>query len=434
MAFSTDWKRLLAALAILSLGQVLLGEAWAGSNLVPRYAAVVVDHASGEVLVADDADGLRHPASLTKMMTVYLTFEAVRAGKVALGTKLPVSARAARRPPSKLGLRSGSSISVENAVMALLTKSANDVASVVAEGLAGSEEAFARQMTKKARALGMPKTEFRNASGLPDPQQVTTAQEMATLARRLIDDFPEYYPYFSQAEFTYGGRRIRNHNWLLDRYPGTDGLKTGYINASGYNLVASSVRGGRRLVAVVLGGKTARARDRQTMRLLDDGFATVQIARAMPSLGTAADNVALASAGPLRVATVPPPAALAAPVVEPAGIEQGDTEVVLVAAPTPKPVIVAQVAVAKPVAKPKAMGRYSVQVGAFSSESAARRQVQKVAGDVATKQRGNPTVIASSRKGKKIFLARLVGYDQAKAKNACKAIKRQGHDCLVVRS
>jgi D-alanyl-D-alanine carboxypeptidase len=428
MAFSTVSRHLLVALFTLAASQLLAGGAGAKGDLRPRYAAVVVDHASGEVLVADDPNGLRHPASLTKMMTVYLAFEAVRAGKVTLDTRLPVSARAAKRPPSKLGVRSGSSISLDDAVMALLTKSANDVASVVAEGLAGSEDAFAKQMTTKARKLGMKKSVFRNASGLPDPEQVTTAKDMATLARRLIDDFPEYYPYFSRADFTYAGRTIRNHNWLLGRYPGTDGLKTGYISASGYNLVASSVRGGRRLIAVVLGGKTARNRDRQTMRLLDDGFASIQIARAMPGLGTASDNVAVAAAGPVRVVASAMPAE---PLAEATDTDQGDAEVIPVAAPLPKPVVVA---VAEPPAPRRAKGKYAVQVGGFSSEKAARRQVQKVADEVARKLRGKPTVIASSSKGRKIYLARLIGYDQAKARTACKAIKRQGHDCLVVRS
>lgn len=432
MAFSTGPGRLLVVLAVLFLTPVLLepahvGQAQARTGLQPRYAAVVVDHASGDVLLAEDQDGVRHPASLTKMMTVYLAFEAVRAGKVTLRTKLPVSARAAARPPSKLGVRSGSSISVEHAILALLTKSANDVASVVAEGLAGSETAFARQMTEKARLLGMKKTRFKNASGLPDPEQVTTARDMARLAQRLIDDFPEYYSYFSQAEFHYAGRTVRSHNGLLGRYPGTDGLKTGYISASGYNLVASSIRGGRRLIAVVLGGKTARARDQQVMRLLDDGFASVQIARAMPALGTAAANVALASAAP--VAATPPAPPTSNPLAAEPVVEQGDAEIVLVAAPSAKPAFPQRHTVGAPAA-----GHYAVQVGGFSTEKAARRQVNRVVDEVAQQFLGNPVVIASARKGRKIFLARLVGYDQIKARNACKAIKRQGHDCLVVRS
>ncbi|HEX2526414.1 MAG TPA: D-alanyl-D-alanine carboxypeptidase [Geminicoccus sp.] len=403
----------------LVMGLLMAGQAEAGRDAGQRYAAVVVDHASGDVLVGEEQNSLRHPASLTKMMTVYLAFEAVRAGKVTLDTKLPVSARAAARPPSKLGLRSGTSITLDNAVMALLTKSANDAASVVAEGLAGSEDAFARQMTEKARLLGMKKSRFKNASGLPDAEQVTTARDMATLAQRLIDDFPEYYPYFSRAEFKYAGRTIRNHNWLLGRYPGTDGLKTGYINASGYNLVASSVRGGRRLIAVVLGGKTARARDRQVMRLLDDGFASVQIARAMPELGIASANRAATVAKPVLVAS----AAKAKGRVTRTETVQGDA----------KATAADDGADSKVAAKTKG-ARYAVQVGGYSTEKAARRHVRKVASEVGKKLRGKPTVIASSSKGKKIFLARLLGYDQSKAKSACKAIKRQGHDCLVVRS
>ena len=422
MAFSTGSGRLAVILATVLLWSIHIGGAKADVGIAQRYSAVVVDHASGDVLVGEDQNAQRHPASLTKMMTVYLAFEAVRAGKVTLDTKLPVSARAAARPPSKLGLRSGMSITLDDAVMALLTKSANDAASVVAEGLAGSEDAFALQMTEKARLLGMKKSRFKNASGLPDPQQVTTARDMATLAQRLIDDFPEYYPYFSRADFKYAGRTIRNHNWLLGRYPGTDGLKTGYINASGYNLVASSVRGGRRLIAVVLGGKTARARDRQVMRLLDDGFASVQIARAMPDLGTARANRAATGTEPVLAA---------------ANTSKGRVRRIETVQSDAKPVALAEqdeVPVGKVAGKSGKSARYAVQVGGYSTETAARKHVKKVARDVAKKLRGKPTVIASSNRGKKIFLARLLGYDQTKAQTACKAIKRQGHDCLVVRS
>jgi D-alanyl-D-alanine carboxypeptidase len=421
MAWWTGSGRLLSWLLPVCVGLALAGHAQADNDPADRYAAIVVDHASGDVLLGENQNNLRHPASLTKMMTVYLAFEAVRAGKVTLDTKLPVSARAAARPPSKLGLRSGMSITLDDAVMALLTKSANDAASVVAEGLAGSEDAFAKQMTEKAGVLGMKRSRFKNASGLPDIDQVTTARDMATLARRLIDDFPEYYPYFSRAEFQYAGRTIRNHNWLLGRYPGTDGLKTGYINASGYNLVASSVRGGRRLVAVVLGGKTARARDRQVMRLLDDGFASVQIARAMPELGTSMASQAATAAKPVLVASADKPRGR----VTRTETVQGDAR------------SVDSDDEDTPVRQVKARGRgkaYAVQVGGYSSEKAARTHARKVAKEVSKKLRGKPTVIASSSKGKKIFLARLLGYDQTKAQSACKAIKRQGHDCLVVRS
>ena len=414
---SSTVDRFLCGLLALVISLSAAAMAQARGDMPARYAAVVIDHSSGDVLTGYDPNGLRHPASLTKMMTVYLAFEAIRAGKITLATRLPVSARAASRPPSRLGVRSGSAISVDDAIMALLTKSANDVASVVAEGLAGSEEAFASQMTAKARRLGMKKTRFTNASGLPDAKQVTTAREMARLAAHLIDDFPEYYPYFSRAEFAWAGRTIPNHNWLLGRYPGTDGLKTGFTNASGYNLVASSVRGGHRLIAVVLGGKTARTRDRQVMRLLDDGFVSVRVARALPLLDTPG-GVAVAAALPI-------PSAVAASRPD---VDQGDADAV-VAAPSPKPT------------PPKTRrtltiegGRFAVQVGGFASRAAARRQVQAVADNIAADLRGEQVVLKSVKGRHKLFVARMVGYDQSEARHACSVIKRQGHDCLVIHS
>ena len=407
-----------AAMLVSAMLMLGAGPAQARKESPPRYAAVVLDHASGKLLSGYDPNGLRHPASLTKMMTVYLAFEAVRAGKITLATRLPVSAWAASRPPSRLGLRSGGSITVDDAVMALLTKSANDAASVVAEGLAGSESAFARQMTKKARVLGMKQTQFTNASGLPDPKQVTTARDMAKLAARLIDDFPEYYPYFSRAEFAYAGRSIPNHNWLLGRYPGTDGLKTGFTSSSGYNLVASSVRGGHRLIAVVLGGKTARTRDRQVMSLLDDGFASIKVARALPSLDASSGRL-VASAAPIAVpATVAPPDD---------ATDQGDADAAAVAAPSLKP--------ARPaVALAAANGRYSVQVGGFASRKAALREVRKAAGRVASSLRGDVAIARSTKGRHKLYLGRMSGYSATDAQRACAAIKRKGHDCIVVRS
>ena len=210
-----------------------------------RYASVVIDTLTGQVLHEVNADTRNYPASLTKMMTLYLTFEALESGRWTLNTRLKVSRRASRMPASRLGLRRGERIRVEDAILALVTKSANDVAVVVAEALGRSETKFARLMNRKAQALGMSRTSFRNASGLPNRRQLSTARDMATLALALIEDFPDYYQYFSTADFKYRGRRHENHNALLAHYEGTDGIKTGYTRASGYNLVASSVRDGR---------------------------------------------------------------------------------------------------------------------------------------------------------------------------------------------
>ena len=238
-----------------------------------RYAAFVQDAGTGEVLFGANPDAPRYPASLTKMMTLYLAFEALQRGTVGEGTRIRVSPHAASRPPSKLGLRAGSTILVREAMMALVTRSANDAAAALGEHLGGgSEAAFGRMMTRKARALGMSRPTFRNASGLPDRAQMTTARDIATLGRRLIADFPDRYAHFSAASFDWRGEYIGSHNRLLTAYEGADGIKTGYIDASGYNLAASAVRGGRRLVAVMFGGATGAARDAHVMALLDRGF------------------------------------------------------------------------------------------------------------------------------------------------------------------
>jgi D-alanyl-D-alanine carboxypeptidase len=208
-----------------------------------KFSALAVDARTGEILFASDADGLRHPASLTKMMTLYVLFQEMKAGHLTLDSRLSVSRYAAGRPPTKLGVGAGQTVRVEDAIKALITLSANDMAVAVGENIAGSEAAFAQRMTQTARSLGMSRTTFRNASGLPDPKQVTTARDMATLGLRIQRDFPQYYPYFSMTSFQFGTRTIRSHNRLLGRFEGTDGIKTGYIRASGYNLTTSARRG-----------------------------------------------------------------------------------------------------------------------------------------------------------------------------------------------
>jgi D-alanyl-D-alanine carboxypeptidase len=242
--------------------------ATATSSSSPAYAAIVVDANTGSTLHAANADATRHPASLTKIMTLYMLFERLESGKLSLDSQLLVSEHAADQAPTKLGLREGSTISVEDAIKGLITRSANDAAVVVAENLAGSEEEFARQMTRKARALGMNNTTYRNASGLPDSAQVTTARDQATLGRAIQERFPRYYKYFSIRSFTFRGQRIANHNRLLGSVDGVDGIKTGYIRASGFNLVTSVKRNGRNVVAVVLGGTSAGARDARMRQLL----------------------------------------------------------------------------------------------------------------------------------------------------------------------
>jgi D-alanyl-D-alanine carboxypeptidase len=244
-----------------------------------RYSAIVADARSGAVLMAANPDEQRYPASLTKMMTVYLAFEALQEGRVSLSTPIRVSAEAASMAPSRLGLAAGMTLTVEEAILALVTKSANDAAAALGEFLGGgSEGRFAQMMTLKARALGMTRTTFRNASGLPDLDQVTTARDMALLGRRLMQDFPDRFPTFSTPHFVFRGRTHWNHNRLLNEYEGTDGIKTGYVNDSGFNLVASAQRDGVRLVGAVFGGRTGRERDRHMMAILDRGFTAMGVA------------------------------------------------------------------------------------------------------------------------------------------------------------
>ncbi len=244
-----------------------------------KFAAIAIDARSGKILYSRNADAHRYPASLTKIMTLYLLFEDLSAGKVKLSTKFKVSKRASKQAPSKLGLRAGRTIRVRDAIGALVTKSANDVAVVVAENLSGSVEAFASRMTLKARELGMTRTTFRNPSGLPNARQRTTARDMATLALRIHRDFPESYKYFNMRSYKYGKRRYRNHNRLLGRVSGVDGIKTGYTRASGFNLTSSARRNGKRVVAVVMGGKTGRSRNAYMTNLLNRMFRTKRLTR-----------------------------------------------------------------------------------------------------------------------------------------------------------
>lgn len=275
------WRSLAALVAGFALW-VTAGPAVAqiGSD---RYAAIVLDARNGNVLIAANADEQRYPASLTKMMTLYMLFEALRDGRVQLSTPIRMSEEAASRPPSKLGLPPGMTLTAEQAILALVTKSANDVAAAVGEHLAGSEERFGQLMTMRARAIGMTRTTFRNASGLPDPDNVTTARDMATLGLRLVRDFPDRYRYFSTVHFSWGRQMIRNHNRMLGDYDGADGIKTGFIRDSGFNIVTSAMRDGVRLVGVTMGGASWVERDRHMGALLDQGFAQVGVAARPPS-------------------------------------------------------------------------------------------------------------------------------------------------------
>ena len=295
----------------------------AGGGYNPPTAAMVVDAKTGRVLEAENADALRHPASITKVMTLYLLFEQLEQGKITLDTPLRVSANAARQAPSKLGLAPGSTISVEDAIKALVTKSANDIAVTVAENLAGTEQEFAEQMTRKARALGMTKTVYRNASGLPNKEQVTTARDLIILGRAIQDRFPKYYSYFSTRVFNYAGVSHRNHNRLLGRIEGVDGIKTGFIGASGFNVLTNVKTEDRHIVAVVLGGRSAASRDNRMASLVEanlpQAYAGGRTAPLVAENGAAARPAVVADASPAPVAAVAPaPASVAAATATPA--------------------------------------------------------------------------------------------------------------------
>lgn len=265
----------------------------------PQFSSIIVDGNSGAVLSSNNPDGIRRPASLTKIMTLYLLFERLEAGKLKLDSEMDVSEHASEQAPTKLGLRPGQTLKVEDAIKGLVTRSANDAAVVIAEAIGGDEAEFARMMTRKARALGMSKTTYRNASGLPNDEQLTTARDQATLGRAIQDRFPRYYRYFATTVFNYRGQSIRNHNRLLGNVEGVDGIKTGYTRASGFNLVSSMRRGNRYLVGVVLGGRSGGSRDATMRNLLAENLekgATKRTVAAITERNPADGNVEVAEA------------------------------------------------------------------------------------------------------------------------------------------
>lgn len=384
----------------LSLTVAAPGRAQAG------YASIVMDAATGEVLHAVNADTRNYPASLTKMMTLYMVFEALDDGRLTLNARLPVSRRAQGMTPSKLGLEAGEGIRVEDAILALVTKSANDAAVVLAEALGGSEWRFALQMTETARELGMRRTRFRNASGLPNRGQLSTARDMARLGRALLNDFPQYYHYFAMQDFRYRGATYDNHNNLLGSYAGTDGIKTGYIRASGFNLVASVKRRGHRLIGVVFGGRTARSRDRHMVTLLDRAFAQLE-------------------RRDVQVAVAPPPP-------KPPAITQAAAAPAASDAPPPvdpKPAAVIAAGAVDGVA-----GDWAVQVGAFRRFAPAHRAATRAAERV-PEILMHTEVSISRVQGDlgPLYRARLVGLTESRARGACARLERKRVDCLVVK-
>ncbi len=389
------YRRFVAASRWRLLPAVLLFvivSAFAAPDAKARYAAFVMDAGSGEVLYARNADTRNFPASLTKMMTLFMVFEALENGKLTLDQRLPVSRRAAGQAPSKLGLAVGETIGVEDAIRALAIKSANDVATVVAEAIGGTEIEFARLMTRRARELGMTRTVFMNASGLPNSRQKSTARDMATLGKALLDWFPGYYGYFSDLNFSYGQRTYANHNKLLRTYEGMDGIKTGYIRASGFNLVASAERDGVRLIGVVFGGRTGQSRDTHMASLLNRSWA-----KALEASTVAAAPVSKPPVPGMPVTVPPPPPARTT-------LVSGDPE-----------------------------RDWGVQVGAFRGFGSART----AAGQATLHLRGLPSsatieVLPVSDAPDTLYRARIVGMNEDAARDMCRQLRGSGSPCVMV--
>src|SRR5437763_7214029 len=381
--------------------------------------SIVIDADTGRGLSSMNADAITYPASLTKMMTLYLSFEALNSGRLRLDQYLPVSSEAASKSPTKLHLVPGDSVQVHDLILGIVTKSANDAAAVLAEGLGGSEPAFADRMTARARQLGMTSTVYRNASGLLDSEQRTTARDVAQLALALYHDFPREYRYFATRQFFFRGRVILTHNHLLDWYDGADGIKTGYIGASGFNLAASAVRNGHRLIGVVMGGASAGSRDREMAALLDEGFSEV---------GAGATLVAGREAPSPTVAETEQPE----PVRPREKIGQLAKAARKIAAHL-SPVAKAEAApIAHQLRTPPETDRWSIQLGAFRVENAAE-QAARSAG-VVPGARGKPVQIVQPSKGGKerVYRARLLNFSPQEAQGTCAALHKKKIECSVV--
>ncbi len=423
----------------------------------PKYASIVIDADTGRIYHQRHADKRLHPASLTKMMTLVMVFDALESGRLTLNSRIPISRHAAGMVPSKLGLPSGSSIQVKDAIAALVTKSANDVAVAIAEKLGGTEARFAWHMTSKARQIGMTQTVFKNASGLHHREQISTARDMARLARYIIRKYPAYYPYFSMQRFSYRGKTYENHNRLMRRYAGMDGMKTGYISAAGFNLVASAVQDNRRLIGVVFGGKTSRSRNDHMEALLNTAFGKVQreqlIANAiqtapqpsrkptdqmqddsqLAALKTVADTGLVFG----RNAQSGEPVLLSDLIgqgdVDPEMRERFMTGLVAATAHTGTQKTLPFITELNSTPAKKESfyaGDWSIQVGAYTSRVASETAIQKAKVKLAQADFGPLTgrIVPARRSDGVLFRARLTGLDEKAANDACAQLK----DCLIV--
>ncbi|MDA8000852.1 MAG: D-alanyl-D-alanine carboxypeptidase [Alphaproteobacteria bacterium] len=421
-----------------------------------RYASIVIEAESGRVLHAVNADTKNYPASLTKMMTLYMTFDALERGELSLNDKLKVSRRAAGMTPSKLGLGAGTSIAVEDAIYALVTKSANDVAVVLAERLGGTEIEFAKMMTSRARDLGMKSTSFRNASGLPNRGQLSTAHDMARLSQALLYDHGAHYHYFATKSFRWGGRVYRSHNRLLDKLPGTDGLKTGYIRASGFNIAASTERGGVRLITVVFGGQTGALRDAHARRLTEAAFSRLRQESELRAAAAAADgekaSAALALVSEAR-ASVPGAGSRddvadvtetadsdGALVTLPSSDESKTESVTAETAVVTAPALAAPNLAAPNLASPNLAAApnlgWGIQVGAFSTRERAEAALGLALSGAGEDLRGNRIVLREVLRGEAMILrAQFLDLSRSDAIDVCNRLRATtGLDCLVLRS
>ena len=373
-----------------------------------RYASIVVDADTLEIIHARQIDDLRYPASLTKVMTLYLTFDALNAGQLHLKEPIRVSRIAAQTPPSKLGLKTGQTITVENLIKALAVKSANDAAVVLAERLAGSEEAFTHQMTAKARSLGMTKTTFKTANGLPHSEQKTSARDMEKLASNILNNHRRYYHYFGLKNFSYGGQTYTNTNKLLPTLEGVDGFKTGYTRASGYNLIISAQREGRRLIAVVLGGASGTSRNEHMTDLVERSFKVMGIApvKSLPSVSVAKE--------PLPKRKYPQMA-----VNSSVKLRGRDKQTILVSPDKPP----------LKLANNRHANNWGIQIGAFLNRNEAQAQIDAVAGVTGIK---NGHIRPLTRNGQTLYRARYEKLSITKAQAACKALANLSTGCLIV--
>ncbi len=386
----------------------------------PQPATFVINADTGKVLQAENADAARYPASLTKMMTLYLTFEALKKGKLKLDQEMPVSLHASGQPQTNIALEPGDRLSVKDAILSLVVRSANDSAVVLSEALGGTEEGFAVKMTAKARELGMKKTVFHNASGLPDPRQRTTARDLAVLGLALKRDFPQYYPFFKTEAFTFRDKTYTTHNRVMTRYEGVDGIKTGYIRASGFNLVSSAKKNGYNLVAVVLGGRTWRERDDQMIALLDQNFNRLIAKGDAPLTPRIMD-----------VASLNPAAEAASPVTEEEAMEgQGDL--------TSESDTSAFKALSAPTIQPDAKAaaevltqQWGIQVGAYGQKSEAVKAATYALKHAPTQLAASRISITERTPSNTFYRARLVNISQKQAESACKALSEKQLNCFT---